>query len=203
MDDCAAATKIVFVGDSITACHRNPIFPHGFGYVNEIRLRLPSNWKTVNRGVNGNRLIDLERRWDKDVIDHSANFVSIAIGINDTWRKFDRNDASSDLEFSERYARLISKTSKISGTNIFLCEPFIIPLNAQMQEWREDLNGKLSAIRALAAEFKLVLVPFDLEMNHLAKQYDSALLTKDGIHPTKFGHSKMADFWLSACKRGL
>ena len=203
MDDQTSVRKIVFIGDSVTSRHRNLLFPSGFGYVNNIRRRLPSVWKVINRGISGDRLVDLERRWDKDVIAHSAHFVSIAIGVNDTWRRYDRDDPSSDQEFSDRYKRLISKTTKFFGTNIVLCEPFIIPLNAPMQQWREDLEGKLSVIRSLAAEFNLLLVPFDKEMEHLSKKYAVDLLTKDGIHPTKFGHSKMAELWLSTCESGL
>ena len=203
MDYRAQVNKIIFTGDSITASNRNLLFPSGFGYVSMISHNLHGNWKVINRGINGDRLIDLERRWDKDVTEHAAHFVSIAIGVNDTWRRYDRDDPSSDQEFSDRYTRLISKTSKFFGTNIVLCEPFIIPLNAPMQRWREDLEGKLSVIRSLAAEFNLLLVPFDREMEHLSKQYAVDLLTKDGIHPTKFGHSKMAELWLSTCKSAL
>ena len=203
MANQTSVRKIVFIGDSVTSCHRNPFFPEGFGYVNNIRRKLPSDWKVINRGINGDRLIDLERRWDKDVIRQSSDFVSIAIGINEVLRRYDGTDATSSEEFSDRYARLISKTIKFSRADIILCEPFILPFNAHMQLWREDLDEKLSVIRALAFEFKLLRVPFDLEMGLLNKQYESKLLTKDGVHPTKLGHSKMADFWLSTFESAL
>lgn len=203
MDYRAPVKKIVFIGDSVTACHRNPLFPYGFGYVKAISQQLPSNWKLINRGFNGDRLIDLECRWEKDVIEHAANLVSIAIGVNDTWPRYGKDEPTSDQEFAKRYERLISTTSKILGTKIILCEPFILPLNAQMQQWREDLESKLSVIRTLATEFNLLLVPFDAEMGHLAQQYDAEFIAEDGIHPTKFGHSKMAEIWLSTFTRGI
>jgi len=203
MDYQAPVQKIVFIGDSVTASHRNHLFPKGFGYVKTISQKLSSNWNVINKGINGDQLIDLERRWDKDVLEQEADFVSIAIGVNDTWRKFDKDEPSSDQEFAERYARLISITSKFLGTKIVLCEPFILPLNAQMQYWREDLESKLSVIRTLATEFNLLLAPFDAEMNYLAQQNKAEFIAKDGIHPTKFGHAKMAEIWISTFTRGM
>jgi lysophospholipase L1-like esterase len=203
VDYRAPVQKIVFIGDSVTACHRNPVFPQGFGYVRVISKKLPSNWTVINKGINGDRLIDLERRWDEDILEHAADFVSIAIGVNDTWRRFDKDDPSAEQDFAHRYARLISIASKSFGTNIVLCEPFVLPLNARMQKWREDLEGKLSVIRRLAIEFNLLLVPFDAEMGYLAQQYKAEFIAKDGIHPTKFGHSKMAEIWLSTFTRGI
>ena len=144
-------------------------------------------------------MVDLENRWNKDVIEQAANLVSITIGVNDICRRFDKVNLSTVQEFSDRYSMLISTTSKFFGSNIILCEPFILPLNAQMHQSREGIEANLLVIRSLATDFNLTLVPFVARMCYLAKNYGAELLAKDGIHPTKFGHSRVANIWLSSC----
>ena len=75
----------VFIGDSVTDCDRTSFPPYGHGWVNEIaKSGQISNIKNV--GISGNRLIDLEKRWQSDVVDHQPERLSINIGINDTWQ---------------------------------------------------------------------------------------------------------------------
>lgn len=45
----------------------------------------------INRGISGNRVKDLQARWQEDALDLNPDVLSILIGINDTWRRFDAN----------------------------------------------------------------------------------------------------------------
>ena len=91
--------KIVFFGDSVTDCNRVYDDPAnlGDGYVKYTTDSLVNTFDDMdfeffNRGISGNRTCDLLARLDKDVIEHQPDIVTILIGINDTWRKFDMND---------------------------------------------------------------------------------------------------------------
>ncbi|MGO4271773.1 hydrolase, partial [Paenibacillus sp. TAF58] len=71
-----AKDKIVFIGDSITDKGRkkDPL-KLGSGYVRLLHDYLSALYpklslKIINEGVSGNRVIDLERRWRIDVLDH-------------------------------------------------------------------------------------------------------------------------------------
>jgi lysophospholipase L1-like esterase len=97
----------VFIGDSVTDSHRDVLPPFGDGYVSLIAAsnRLPG--RIINVGTNGHRLVDLEARWKRDVVDFSPTRVSIAIGINETCRRYDNNDPTSTTDFKKSYIRVI------------------------------------------------------------------------------------------------
>ena len=99
----------IFVGASFTDCERQLFPPYGNGFVRNIASsgRLPG--KIINAGISGNRVIDLVNRWDTDVLAHNPTRVSVVIGLNDTWRRYDSNDPTSVEDFEERYRTIIAK----------------------------------------------------------------------------------------------
>jgi lysophospholipase L1-like esterase len=93
-------SKLVLIGDSITDCDRaRPVAEAvsealGNGYVSLINGLLNATCpeqgiRIVNMGVSGNTVRDLEARWQTDVLDLKPDWLSILIGINDVWRRFD------------------------------------------------------------------------------------------------------------------
>ena len=188
----------VFIGDSVTDCGRDVQPPYGDGYVNDIATcgKLPG--RIINVGASGHRLVDLEGRWEKDVIDYSPTLVSVAIGINDTWRRYDDNDPTSVVDFETRYRRILNLTRERCNPAFVLCEPFLLPVRAEMSLWREDLDPKIEVVHKLANEFDAVLVEFDARFTSESKEIPMSELAEDGIHPTPYGHSLMAKIWLES-----
>ncbi len=187
----------IFIGDSVTDCGRDIEPPYGDGYVREIARSGKLAGKIINVGISGHRLVDLEKRWQVDVLDHKPTLVSIAIGINDTWRRYDDNDPTSTQDFRDQYHRVLTLTRQACNPQFVLCEPFLLSVRKEMNTWREDLNPKIDVVHAMAKEFSAVLVPFDSYLNNLATRVPMAEIADDGIHPTFFGHSEMAKLWLS------
>ena len=187
----------IFIGDSVTDCGREIEPPYGDGYVREIARSGKLAGQIINVGTSGHRLVDLEKRWQRDVLDHKPSLVSIAIGINDTWRRYDDNDPTSTQDFRDRYHQLLTLTRQTCNPQFVLCEPFLLSVRKEMNTWREDLNPKIDVVHAMAKEFSAVLVPFDSYLNNLATRVPMAEIADDGIHPTFFGHSEMAKLWLS------
>lgn len=187
----------IFIGDSVTDCGREIEPPYGDGYVREIARSGKLAGQIINVGTSGHRLVDLEKRWQRDVLDHKPSLVSIAIGINDTWRRYDDNDLTSTQDFRDRYHQLLTLTRQTCNPQFVLCEPFLLSVRKEMNTWREDLNPKIDVVHAMAKEFSAVLVPFDSYLNNLATRVPMAEIADDGIHPTVFGHSEMAKLWLS------
>src|SRR5690349_23688471 len=74
--------RIVFLGDSITQQGAGPK-----GYVTLIRKELEEkhpdlNAEVIGAGISGNKVPDLQRRLDKDVLQKKPTVVVIYIGIN-------------------------------------------------------------------------------------------------------------------------
>jgi lysophospholipase L1-like esterase len=88
-------TRILFQGDSITDGNRgrgadpNHILGHGYAFIIAAKFGAAfadSNLEFMNRGVSGNTVLDLEKRWAKDTIDLKPDILSILIGLNDKGR---------------------------------------------------------------------------------------------------------------------
>jgi lysophospholipase L1-like esterase len=187
---------LVFNGDSVTDCDRiiNP--PYGFGYVSLLAPELTEKFNMINVGTSGDRLIDLDRRWERDVIAYSPALLSIAIGINDTWRRYDSEEITSVEDFENRYRTLLLGTRAACKSKFVLCEPFLLPAQEEMHLWREDLDPKIEVVHRLALEFEAVLVPFDAMFTKASENFSILELAEDGIHPTSLGHQLMANLWL-------
>ena len=188
----------VFIGDSVTDCDRIEFPPYGSGYVKVIAESGRLAGEIINVGTSGHRLVDLEARWERDVLAHRPTILSIAIGINDTWRRYDDNDPTTVEDFEARYRRTLDLAVAASAPQLVLCEPFLLEVDPVMLTWREDLNPKIDVVHRLAREYSATLVPFDQEFSRLAKSQPMSELAGDGIHPTEAGHRIMAELWLKS-----
>jgi lysophospholipase L1-like esterase len=194
---------VVFAGDSVTDCGHTGDPPRhlGHGYVRLVDDALatmlgPSAPRVVNCGTGGNRLVDLERRWQTDVIARQPDVVSVLIGVNDTWRRYDRGMLSLTTEFEARYDRMLGALVDATHARLVLVEPFLVPVDDDQPAWRADLDPKIDAVHRLAEKWSATLVPADREMHERARVVGAAALADDGVHPTDLGHKVLADLWL-------
>ena len=183
----------MFAGDSVTDCGRRTDHEGlGDGYVrnlyDDLGERRP---RIVNSGISGNRAIDLVARWSTDVLAHDPSLVSILIGINDTWRRYDEEDPTTAESFETSYRELLDPLT----CPVVLIEPFLLPVKDGQEEWREDLDPKLEVVRKLAVEYGAILVPADTELNRQAAAVGAATLAGDGVHPSPAGHRAIAELW--------
>lgn len=195
---------ILFQGDSITDCGRRRDDGNslGGGYA-----FMAASWcqathpgmelRFVNRGISGNRAKDLKARWQEDCLDLKPTWVSILIGVNDCWRRYDRNDPTSVEGFAADYRAILVRCRDELGARLILCEPFLLEV-PKVHGWREDLGPKIDAVRALAREFHAVYVPFDGIFAAASTRRDPAFWAGDGVHPSNAGHALMAQSWLRA-----
>ncbi|MGZ0150462.1 SGNH/GDSL hydrolase family protein [Kribbella sp. WER1] len=184
---------VVFAGDSVTDCGRRTD-PDGLGdgYVRRLYDDLGEQRPPiVNVGISGNRAVDLAARWADDVLAHDPALVSILIGINDTWRRYDENDPTTPESFEASYRSLLDPLN----CPVVLMEPFLLPVKDGQDAWREDLDPKLEVVRKLAVEYGAILVPTDVELTKQAASVGAATLAGDGVHPSAIGHQALADLW--------
>jgi acyl-CoA thioesterase I len=184
---------LVFAGDSVTDCGRRTD-PDGLGdgYVRTLYDDFgPRRPRIVNVGISGNRTADLAARWTTDVPAHDPSLVSILIGINDTWRRYDKDDPTTPESFETSYRAILDALT----CPVVLVEPFLLPVKDGQENWREDLDPKLDVVRKLAGEYGAILVPADTELNKQAASVGAATLAGDGVHPTTAGHQAIAELW--------
>ena len=196
---------VLFQGDSITDAgrRRRKGADLGGGYVARIGAVLSALYpdrgiSLLNRGLSGNRVCDLVSRWEADCIALAPTWVSIMIGVNDTWRRYDRGDATSTEAFEAAYRDILTRTRRRLDARIVVVEPFLLPHPPDRLAWREDLDPKIQAVRALAQEFADFYVPMDGVFARAAAEKDPAFWAADGVHPTAEGHALIARAWLRA-----
>lgn len=200
---------ILFQGDSVTDCGRNRdnLFDLGVGYPLVISSLLyhrfaDLNLTFLNKAVSGDRVENLTARWKADCLELSPKptVVSILIGINDVWRRYDSDSPCSLEKFTEGYRGLLTDIKEKLGARIVMLEPFVNPYPDDRKAWREDLDPKLQAVRALATEFGAVLVPLDGAFAAAYARHPEGYYSADGVHPSYAGHGLIASEWLRALK---
>lgn len=194
---------VLFQGDSITDSGRQRERPGdlGQGYVAQIAA-----WFTaahpdrsiafLNRGVGGDRVKDLEARWDADCLALKPDWLTVFVGINDCWRRYDANDPTTTEAFAAGYRALLTR-ARAAGIRLILMEPFVAPWPADRAAWREDLDPKIEAVRSLATAFGALHVPLDALFAEACAARPAREWAADGVHPTPAGHALIARSWLS------
>ena len=197
---------VLFQGDSITDAGRSRVNDGelGHGYV-----ALAAAWfsalypekrvRFLNRGINGNRVKDLRARWQSDYLDLKPDWVSILIGVNDTWRHYGSNDLTTTAAYKRDYRAILNVVRDELNARIIVMEPFLLPTPPDREAWRVDLDPKIAVARKLSREFDAVFVPLDGPFV-AATQREMPFWLSDGVHPTPAGHALIAQAWLQAIK---
>lgn len=201
----AKNSLVLFQGDSITDAGRNRADPNGLGNGYAMlaaalfqALHPERNVRFLNRGISGNRAKDLRNRWTEDCIDLRPDWVSIMIGINDTWRRFDSNDPTSVEAYETALRAILERTRDEIGARLVLVEPFVLPHPEDRKAWRGDLDGRIGAVHRLAKEFGAVLVPMDRIFADNCRDVEPRFWAEDGVHPSMPGHGLIAYSWMKA-----
>jgi lysophospholipase L1-like esterase len=198
-----AGSSVMFTGDSITDCQHLEIEqPLGWGYP----LRVAGEWglrhpdrpiRWSNTGIAGNKVMDLESRWQRDVLDAEPDVVSVLVGINDVgWHTYAPDGYVIPVEdYAAGYDRLLAPLAE-RGTRLILIEPFLLPLGGAQRAQRDDLDPKIQAVRDLARRYGAHLLAADGLFAELAATTGPEYWAADGVHPTPAGHAALAAAWL-------
>lgn len=197
-------TKILFMGDSVTDCDRDRSDPYGLGNgypkkVVEIYNSLYPDSGVVfqNRAISGDTTARMLARYDEDLKALAPDFISIMIGVNDTWRHFD-NGVYTPPEVTEanleEYLQRIRRD--FPEAKVMLMEPLLLPSDPQKLCFREDLDPKIAKIRALGIKYADYFLPTDGLINAAAVTTPATELSADGVHPLEKGHAVIAYHWL-------
>ncbi len=197
--------KILFQGDSITDAGRNrEQLCLGKGYPvmigGELGAHFPGKYTFDNKGVSGNRIVDVYARIKVDCWNLEPDVISLLIGVNDVWHEFGNKNGVEPDRFEKVYRMLIEDTkAKLPNIKFMLMEPFVLPGRATEAAW-EDFSGTVfqlaEIVQKLAKEYNLSFVPLQEKLNAACKLCPPEYWLGDGVHPTAAGHRLISDAWL-------
>ncbi len=193
--------RVTFIGDSITDAGRDRSDPESFGdgYVSLLAPELIAAGATVrNLGIAGDRARDLAARWDAELMPTAPELLTVYVGVNDMWRRFDSDDPTTEADFAATLGGLLDRVEAQHRSRLILMEPFFLPVTEEQQAWLDDLDGKRAAVRALAAAHGAAFVPLHEVFTTTAEKHPVAELAPDGVHPTPRGSALIADAWRAA-----
>ena len=205
--------KILFQGDSITDSRRardnDPTIDVGVGYVRLIKSELyfenPNKYEIENRGVSGNRIVDLYARMKADILNLKPDVLSILIGYNGVSHDLIAIPNGVDAEkFYKVYDMLIEEIlTELPDVKIIIMEPFALKGTATEEKWDKfsvEVPKRAEKARMIAEKYNLKFVPLQKGLDELCESADPSYWLIDGVHPTPAGYEYIKREWLKAFK---
>ena len=204
----ADGDTILFTGDSITDCGRAwPVGERaglGDGYVAFVDSLLSAyrpdvHIRVLNTGISGNRVVDLESRWRKDVLDLGPDWLTVLIGINDVWCQFDPvlGPYQDTIERYESVYRRLLECTRPDLQGLVLMSPYLVePNRDDPMRIRMDAYGNV--VKRLASEFDAVFVNLQAAFDRYLSHRPPQSLCDDRVHPNMTGHMIIASAFLTA-----
>ncbi len=204
------AKTVVFFGDSITQAAVKPD-----GYISIINQQLGKEGKAekytlVGAGISGNKVPDLQKRLQTDVLAKNPDMVFIYIGINDVWHfshpccKDKQGGTPADL-FEAGLKDVIGKI-KSSGAKVVLCTPSVIGEKTDGSNEQDTMLEQYANIsRKVARETHVKLCDLRTAFIQDLKQHNNTnagkgILTTDGVHLNAEGNKFVAQQMLAFLK---
>lgn len=208
--------KILFYGDSITDMGRARdanapnVASYGSGYpffvAGDLLKEDPKNYELINRGISGNRVVDLYARIKIDAWNLEPDVFSILIGINDIWHEIGQKNGVELDRFENIYRLLIEETkARLPKTKIMLMEPFVLHGTATDNAYEQfcEVYKYAAVVKKLAEEYDLIFVPLQETLTKAAEENGPKPYLYDGVHPGVAGARLIADEWLKAFRENV
>lgn len=209
--------RILFQGDSITDCGRKRDWFYGLGdgYPNLIKASLgcdaPNEYEFINRGISGNRIVDLYARIKSDFINLKPDYASIYIGVNDTWHEIASQNGVETDKFEKIYTMLIDEVMlACPETKLILIAPYVLEGSAtcnieeipdRLERFRKDVAEKTAVVKKLAEKYKLPLVELQPAFDEACTKAPAEYWAADGVHPTPSGHEIIKRLWIETFQK--
>ncbi len=198
---------ILFQGDSITDAGRirEQKIDLGKGYPRLVAAQLgydnPGAYAFINKGISGNRIVDLYARMKSDILNLKPDYMSILIGVNDFWHELGDNPNGVDThKFEKIYTMLLEEIlAELPDLKIFIMGAYVLPgtsTDEHYDRFRPEVEARAAAAKRVAEKFGLPFVDMQAKFDAAYKVAEKGYWTGDGVHPTTFGHELIARAWL-------
>lgn len=202
--------RILFQGDSITDAGRSreDDMHLGIGYPRfvsgELALDNPGEYEFFNRGISGNRIVDIYARIKKDLINLKPDIMSILIGINDVWHEVGEQNGVDAEKFFKVYSMLIEEVkAALPDIKIMIMEPFVLKARATEENWdyfASETAKRQEMAKKIAEKYNLKYIPLQDKFDEASKLAPNNYWLGDGVHPTYAGHELIKREWIKAFK---
>jgi len=202
---------VLFQGDSITdvgrsrtnaAANATPALGGGYPLMiaaEVLRDRPDPAWQFYNRGVSGNRVPDLQARWDADTLALKPDVLSILIGVNDYWHMRRGQYSGTLADYESQFAALLASTrAALPNTRFVVLEPFVLVTGSVDASWHPDFDARRAAARRVAERAGATWVALQEALDAGAARTGPAYWLGDGVHPTPAGHALITSRWREA-----
>jgi lysophospholipase L1-like esterase len=194
--------NIVFLGDSITQGGGGP---NGYitVFTKAIQAAHPDfGLTTVNAGISGHKVPNLQARLDKDVIAKKPTIVYIYIGINDVWHS-ERGQGTPKDKYEAGLKDLIARINA-AGARVIMCTPTVIgekavgtnKLDAMLEEYSEISRKVATETKSQLCDLRKAFLDH-LKANNPNDQ-EKGILTGDRVHLNPAGNKLVAQTMLKA-----
>jgi lysophospholipase L1-like esterase len=198
----AEKKRVVFLGDSITQAGAEP-----GGYISLMRDALAAagysdNFELLGAGISGNKVPDLQKRLEADVLAKNPDLVYVYIGINDVWHWThpcckDKQGGTPKDKYEAGLKDIISRL-KGKGAQIVICTPTVIGEKADGTNAQDKMLDEYAEIsRKVARQNNLQLC--DLRKSFLSylktankNNAEQGILTSDQVHLNAAGNAFIA-----------
>lgn len=206
--------RFLFQGDSITDANRDRDDERigsevlGYGYPNLFASDFLRNnkgkYEFINRGVSGDRIVDVYSRIKEDIINLEPDVMSILIGVNDIWHEVNDQNGVDTPKFEKIYSMLIEEIKEaLPNIKIIILEPFVLYGEGSKRcydVFRKGVEERADVARRIANKYDLAFVPLLKQFDDAASDGDTKYWTTDGVHPTAAGHQLIKEELVKAFK---
>lgn len=203
--------KILFQGDSITDAGRardNDVNV-GMGYPLLVKANLgferPGEYEFINRGIGGNRIVDVYARIKKDIINIKPDVMSILIGVNDVWHELGEEPNGVDADkYYKIYEMLIEEVkAALPDIKIIIIEPFVLRGSATDAKWdsfEPEVKKRAEMAKKISEKYSLPYIQLQKGFDELSETTGTGYWLRDGVHPTAMGHEYIKNEWIKKFK---
>ncbi len=183
--------KVVLMqGDSITEGLRKHDVPEDLGQwyaqrvAGALELAHPGEFTFINRGISGNRIVDLYARIKADIINLKPDILTLMIGTNDVWAEYSRQNGVPPAKYERFYEKLLDEVeAALPGIKIILLGSYY---QEGVQEYNDsflpEVKERAEIVRKIAERRGYPYIATQPLFDEAEKR-GVQRLTYDGVHP--------------------
>ncbi|MBE6733509.1 MAG: lysophospholipase [Ruminococcaceae bacterium] len=206
--------RILFFGDSITDCSRprDQFYGFGKGYSYLVKAYLganfPNEYEFINRGIGGDRSIDLFARIKIDFINLKPDYASLFFGVNDTLHEIQSQNGLSTEKFEKIYTMMLDEIIEACpNTKLMILTPFVLKgwvteeEEGLLERYQQGVAEKAAVVKKIAEKYGIPYADTQAMFNEALKKADDTYWSDEGIHPTDYGHELLKNLWLETFEK--
>ena len=168
----------------------------------------PGEYEFINRGVSGNRIVDMYARIKSDFINLKPDYASIYIGVNDAWHEIGSQNGVDTAKFETIYTMMIDEIlAACPGIKLMIIAPYVLEGMAtcnteeipdRLARFQKDVAEKAAVSKKISQKYGLPLIELQPAFDEACTKAPAEYWAYDGVHPTACGHEIIKRLWLQA-----